>query len=331
MHAGASAAMAARSDSSMPATRGRGDYLEFDCSVLGQEPAAQLLLWTLVRADAIAGDPPLLDRAVDLSRRHGVHVCRVLGNGVLEALELLVGTLGRRQAPRPDAGPLRAIADRALPRAVPAVCRSAGDCCRCGIRSIATATASTPSSPRCCRDSGTAACGRPFRRSRGWRMPAAAPASFASRPSTAGSSRRRRPTPSIARRSATRSWASAVVAVSTTPVNRHGGRARIVYRDLDVEQLGAVYERVLDYEPARPTPSARPTLLRTREVRKVERDVLHASRDDGLSGPPHAGAAGEGPQRRTRSWRSGFSIRPWAAARFSSPPADISARSSRTR
>jgi hypothetical protein len=42
----------------------------------------------------------------------------------------------------------------------------------------------------------------------------------------------------------------ALMAVSTTAVNRHGRRARIVYRDLDVEQLGAVYERVLEYEPA---------------------------------------------------------------------------------
>ena len=41
------------------------------------------------------------------------------------------------------------------------------------------------------------------------------------------------------------------------------GRARIAYRDLDVEQLGAVYERVLEYEPS---PGA--TLVRTREVRK---------------------------------------------------------------
>ena len=64
----------------------------------------------------------------------------------------------------------------------------------------------------------------------------------------------------------------AVVAVSTTPIEgpskRTGPttvRARIVYRDLDVEQLGAVYERVLEYEPV----SGRAAiLLRTREVRK---------------------------------------------------------------
>jgi hypothetical protein len=45
-----------------------------------------------------------------------------------------------------------------------------------------------------------------------------------------------------------------LLALSTTP--RPGGRARIVYRDLDVEQLGAVYESVLDYTPtAVPAPS----------------------------------------------------------------------------
>ena len=38
-----------------------------------------------------------------------------------------------------------------------------------------------------------------------------------------------------------------VLALATTP--RRGGRARIAYRDLDVEQLGAVYESVLDYAP----------------------------------------------------------------------------------
>jgi len=58
----------------------------------------------------------------------------------------------------------------------------------------------------------------------------------------------------------------AVMAVSTTPVNRHGRRARIVYRDLDVEQLGAVYERVLEYEPAR---SGDELLTRTRDLRKA--------------------------------------------------------------
>ena len=40
------------------------------------------------------------------------------------------------------------------------------------------------------------------------------------------------------------------------------GRERITYADLGVEQLGGVYERVLDYDIARP--SARGSALRTR-------------------------------------------------------------------
>lgn len=41
----------------------------------------------------------------------------------------------------------------------------------------------------------------------------------------------------------------AVVAVSTRPADDGEGRERIDYRDLGVEQLGAVYETLLDYEP----------------------------------------------------------------------------------
>jgi hypothetical protein len=41
----------------------------------------------------------------------------------------------------------------------------------------------------------------------------------------------------------------ALLALSTAPSEKKQGRARIDYRDLGVEQLGAVYESVLDYEP----------------------------------------------------------------------------------
>ncbi len=41
----------------------------------------------------------------------------------------------------------------------------------------------------------------------------------------------------------------AVLALSTRPTPHRGGRERIAYRDLGVEQLGAVYETLLDYEP----------------------------------------------------------------------------------
>ena len=57
---------------------------------------------------------------------------------------------------------------------------------------------------------------------------------------------------------------AAVMAVGTTR-SRSTGRVRISYRDLDVEQLGAVYERVLDYEPAA---GRALRLSRTRDVRR---------------------------------------------------------------
>ena len=41
----------------------------------------------------------------------------------------------------------------------------------------------------------------------------------------------------------------ALVALSTRPSADGGGRERIAYRDLGVEQLGAVYETLLDYQP----------------------------------------------------------------------------------
>src|SRR5207247_10601814 len=41
----------------------------------------------------------------------------------------------------------------------------------------------------------------------------------------------------------------AVVALSTRPSADRAGRERIAYRDLGVEQLGAVYETLLDYQP----------------------------------------------------------------------------------
>src|SRR3982751_2954924 len=42
---------------------------------------------------------------------------------------------------------------------------------------------------------------------------------------------------------------AAVVALSTRRAADRAGREHISYRDLGVEQLGAVYETLLDYEP----------------------------------------------------------------------------------
>jgi hypothetical protein len=236
------------------------EYLEFDCFVLGREPAAQQLLWTMLRGEVMSSDPPLVDRVVDLSRRHGVQVCRVLGDGVLEALALLVETLssGKRTVPMPVLFEqsltvlyrvlflLFAEARGLLPLWHP-VYRD-----RYSLDTIVTALLSG-------------------QRYRGLWQAVQAISRLAHAGCHAGELRvtafnGRLFSPSQAEAFdrtpiADSVMGKAVVAVSTTPVR--AGRARIVYRDLDVEQLGAVYERVLEYEPA-----SDGALLRTREVRK---------------------------------------------------------------
>ncbi len=103
---------------------------------------------------------------------------------------------------------------------------------------------------------------------------------------------------------------------------RSRGRERIAYRDLGVEQLGAVYETLLDYEPRveRGIGLARSRLRRP----QGDRDVLHAAADRRLPRAPHARPAGARRRRRIASCSCASSIRRWAAARFSSPPAGFS-------
>jgi hypothetical protein len=237
------------------------DYLEFDAFVVGREPLTQQLLWTVLRANALGGDPPFMDRVVDLSRRHGVQVCRVLGNGVLEALALLVGTLatGKRPASMPVLFEqsltvlyrvlflLFAEARGLLPLWHP-VYRD-----RYSLDTIVTTLL------RGQRYRGLWQAVQAISRlaHAGCRAGELRVTAFNGRlfsPSQADAFDRTPIADTV--------MGQAVVAVSTTPINRHN-RARILYRDLDVEQLGAVYERVLEYEPSRSA-----TLVRTREVRK---------------------------------------------------------------
>src|SRR5204863_2386040 len=42
----------------------------------------------------------------------------------------------------------------------------------------------------------------------------------------------------------------ALISLATRPSPRGAGRERIAYRDLGVEQLGSVYESLLDYQPS---------------------------------------------------------------------------------
>ena len=86
-----------------------------------------------------------------------------------------------------------------------------------------------------------------------------------------------------------------VIALSSTPNGRHGGRARILYRDLDVEQLGAVYERVLEYEPTTDGPAP---LQRTRDIRKSSGSFYTPRAVTTYLVPPDAGATDSRPHGR---------------------------------
>ena len=90
----------------------------------------------------------------------------------------------------------------------------------------------------------------------------------------------------------------AVRALSSRPTPDRAGRERIAYRDLGVEQLGAVYETLLDYEPTGSTATAVRAGVRIRHP-QGDRHVLHAAADRRLPRPPHARAAG--PRRRSRA------------------------------
>ena len=238
------------------------EYLEFDLDLLAVEPQAQRVLWALARADACAATPSLLDVAAAASAQHGIAVCRALGDGVLEAVTCLLQALAGRTTARKDSFEqsltllyrvlflLFAEARGLVPIWHP-VYRD-----RYTIDSIVS----------------TLLAGRSYR---GIWQAVHAISTLAHTGCSAGelkvtafNGRLFAPAPVAAftrRPLDDRVMERAVLAVSTTPVSGGRGRARIAYRDLDVEQLGAVYEHVLDYAPA---PSQPAVLGRTRDARK---------------------------------------------------------------
>ena len=241
------------------------DHLEFDLATLGESHTAQSVLWSLARADAFAVPSPLLDLAANLSAKHGADVCRALGSGVLDALQLVIGALapgaGRRYQPEV----LFEHSLTVLYRILFLLFAEARDLVplwhpvyhdRYSLEVIVTALMNG-------------------RQQRGlWRALQAiahlahsgcsagelSVTAFNGRlfsPSQAAAFDRTRVDDTV--------LGQALVAVGTTRSGQR--RARIAYRDLDVEQLGAVYERVLDYQPETGNGAIR--LVRTGDIRKA--------------------------------------------------------------
>jgi hypothetical protein len=242
------------------------DYLEFDCAALAHDASVQSVLWSLVRAAAMQMEPPLLDRAVVLSARHGVEVCRALGVGVLEALRLLLDAVAQRTRARYPPDLLFEHALTVLYRVL--------------FLLFAEGRGLVPMWHPLYRDRyslesivDTLLSGRRYR---GLWPAVQAISRLAHTGCSAGELRvtafnGRLFSPAQAAvfertHVDDESLGRAVVAVTTTSADE-GRRMRIAYRDLDVEQLGAVYERVLDYEPGLGGPT-RP-LVRTGDRRKA--------------------------------------------------------------
>jgi hypothetical protein len=239
-------------------------YLEFDLRLVASEPEARMLLWSLARAEAMDAQPPVLDRAAALSERHGVEMRTSLGSGVLHALARLVEALASQQAPR-DVDALLEQALTVLYRILFLLFAEARGLvplwhpvyrARYSIDTIVT----------------TLAAGGRYRGL--WRAILAisrlahAGCTAGTLRVTAFNGRLFAPIHATALERAhidDAVMSEAVLAVSVRR-SRAAGLSRVSYRELDVEQLGAVYERVLEYAPVR---EGRPNLTRSRDARQA--------------------------------------------------------------
>jgi len=236
-------------------------YLEFDLALLAHDAGTFALLWHIARAESLAASPRLLDRAVDESARHGVAVCGALAAGVLDALELLLRALARKHR--------HAASELLLEQSLTVLYRVL-------FLLFAEARGLVPVWHPVYRDRytidsivSTLLAGRRYR---GVWAAINAISRLAHAGCTAGELKVTAFNGRLFSPSGTGAFdgdiidddvmTRAVLSISTTAPNRSAGRRRIAYRDLDVEELGAVYERVLDYEPHVGQ------LTRTRDVRK---------------------------------------------------------------
>ncbi len=248
----------ALADCTRPWTR---RWVEFEFDALMRDARGPAVLWALAGAAALGpssvGGPRTLSALVNRSEQHAAGVCHSLGAGVIEALPQVAGALATGHAPAD--GALASAFDQALTvvyrmlfllfaearglvpvwhevyreaYTIDALCRRAAD---------------HPSSPglweafQAISRMAHAGC-----RAGDLEVTAFNGRLFA--PSHAPLVEGRRLPDAVVRH--------AVTALSTTPT-RHG-RRRIAYQDLGVEQLGSVYERVLEYEPSHlrnPAPS----------------------------------------------------------------------------
>ena len=228
-------------------------FAQFDLDIAIGNPAGFAVFWRLLNADAFADSSgPVLDRAVALSEQHRAEVRASLQQGVHDALTSLVRAFAAarhgRQAPRDPT----VLFDESLVVIY-----------RILFLLFAEARGLVPKWHPTYRDSYTIeslrAPSERLARPPGLWESLQAIARLAHRGCRAGTLR----VPPFNGRLFSPTYAplaeslalddgavrDAMVALTTRAGG--GGRQRIAYADLGVEQLGGVYERVLDYAPAR--------------------------------------------------------------------------------
>jgi len=239
-----------------------GRFVEFDIESAVGDDAAFAVLWGLLRRESFVA-PALVERAWRASATHAVGVCRSLRFGVLDAItELLAGFAGAA-ARGTSAGrtELAALHEQALTVVY-----------RVLFLLFAESRGLVPLWHPVYRESYSIEALRDLAerpgRARGLWEALQATSRLAHAGCRAGDLRvtpfngrlfaptatplaeRARLDDEVARR--------VVLALSTAPRGAGAGRTRISYRDLGVEQLGAVYEAVLDYRPCMSPAPARP-------------------------------------------------------------------------
>jgi hypothetical protein len=261
-------------------------YVDIDLDTAIEEEGTLAALWALFNADAFSGQPAesIIDRILAGSERHGISVCRALRDGVLKSSADLLGAL----AVKPSRESLDGTFDQALTivyRVLFLLFAEARGLVPMwhplyrdsySIEALRTAAEEVPPLPGLW-DTLRAASRLAHR---GCRAGDLRVTPFNGRLFSPGR------TP-LAERGDLDDAAvrSAVLALATRTSRDGAGRERIAYQDLGVEQLGAVYETLLDYEP------------------RVDSGGPEASHDThppaGRRGPPHDdGRRGGDPARR---------------------------------
>ncbi len=240
-------------------------FVEFELETTIKDSAGFALFWTLLRADAFPVDaPPLLERAVAISEHHRAEVRASLQQGVHDALVCLLRAFARVPQRR-----------RALPPATVLLDESLIIVYRVLFLLFAEARGLVPQWHPLYRGSYTIESLRTpvetLPRPRGLWESLQAIARLAHRGCHAGTLRvaafnGRLFSPAhapLAESVALDDGAVRTALLALTTRSDSGGRRRIAYADLGVEQLGGVYERILDFEPfATPGDPRNLTLIR---------------------------------------------------------------------